>query len=426
MGDLIISAPVRIMSTAPFGGEDRGTPFVGGDANEGRDQSDPRGMSLTRHFPRGAVDGGESSREGNRSGDSNTWNSSEIRDRRRTALGFRREVLSSGATSVEMEHLARSGVAEASAGSSSVFVSELHRVESSTSKPRAARVDRSSTVRASPRGSYLGVRPLHASGKISNGFLGSRLKWVAKRSPLALHALGLLAREQSGLPLEVTSGLAPNRGFAHLLPQGPLGSSSSPASGAGPDVSPLKVPGPPFPAFQAFRAACGPFSISPAPSLSPEPTIILGPSLGLFASSRGSLLILFGRPIAPIRLDLSPGPCTALPKPPIDDPACSLEAVPEATLLLPPSPSARPEGDCSKWPSPKGTVATDPTPLPSALTSCLSWALPAAVSDATPVSAGLCQSPPVSPPRLLPGGTCHPETATSPLWLPVRRWPARG
>ncbi len=43
MGDFVVSASVRIESTAPFGGDDRGIPFVEGDVGEGGDQTDPRG-----------------------------------------------------------------------------------------------------------------------------------------------------------------------------------------------------------------------------------------------------------------------------------------------------------------------------------------------------------------------------------------------
>ncbi len=43
LGDLLVSVFVILESTAPFGGDDRGTPFVGGDPNEGGDQSDPLG-----------------------------------------------------------------------------------------------------------------------------------------------------------------------------------------------------------------------------------------------------------------------------------------------------------------------------------------------------------------------------------------------
>ncbi len=84
MGDHVIHAPVRIESTAPFGGDDRGIPFAGGDADEGGDQTDPQGRQLARRvFNLGLAGGDSDSREGNRSEQSPTWNSSEIRDRRR-------------------------------------------------------------------------------------------------------------------------------------------------------------------------------------------------------------------------------------------------------------------------------------------------------------------------------------------------------
>ncbi len=84
LGDIVITVPIRIESTAPFGGEDRGIPFGGGDRNEGEDQTDPLGMQLARRVSTLGVAGGDSdSRDGYRSDQGSSWNSSELRDRRR-------------------------------------------------------------------------------------------------------------------------------------------------------------------------------------------------------------------------------------------------------------------------------------------------------------------------------------------------------
>ncbi len=48
LGDFIVNVRVILVSTAPFGGDDRGIPFAGGDANEGGDQTDPMGRQLAR------------------------------------------------------------------------------------------------------------------------------------------------------------------------------------------------------------------------------------------------------------------------------------------------------------------------------------------------------------------------------------------
>ncbi len=146
MGDLIVSTAVRIESTVPFGGEHRGIPFAGGDASECGDQSDPQGRSLARRFPiPGAADGGEDSREGNRSGDNISWNSSEIKDRRRTVSGVWRAARSTGACSEKKASPVCIGVmAAASAGPL--------RAWGNLDAPWAARDVRSSRVRA-PRAS---------------------------------------------------------------------------------------------------------------------------------------------------------------------------------------------------------------------------------------------------------------------------------
>lgn len=44
MGDLIVSVEVQLESTAPFGGDDHGIPFAGGNPNKGGDQTDPLGQ----------------------------------------------------------------------------------------------------------------------------------------------------------------------------------------------------------------------------------------------------------------------------------------------------------------------------------------------------------------------------------------------
>ncbi len=87
LGDVIVSVSVSLESTAPFGGDDRGTPFVGGDPNEGGDQTDPLGRQLARQeFNFGATGEPSESRDGRRSGDASTWDSSKLRDRRRAPI----------------------------------------------------------------------------------------------------------------------------------------------------------------------------------------------------------------------------------------------------------------------------------------------------------------------------------------------------
>ncbi len=89
LGDCIVAVSVILESTAPFGGDDRGTPFVGGDPNEGGDQTDHLGRQLARRvFNTGDAGEGGDSREGVRAGDSSSCNSFEMRDRHRSsALG---------------------------------------------------------------------------------------------------------------------------------------------------------------------------------------------------------------------------------------------------------------------------------------------------------------------------------------------------
>ncbi len=84
LGDVVLTVPVRIESTAPFCGDDRGTPFVGGDSSEGGDQTDPQGSRLTRRVSLvGQGRASSASRDATQAGPDDTWNSSEIRDRRR-------------------------------------------------------------------------------------------------------------------------------------------------------------------------------------------------------------------------------------------------------------------------------------------------------------------------------------------------------
>ncbi len=82
MGDIIVSVSVRIERTAPFGGDDRGTPFAGGDPGEGEDQTDPLGRPIARRVPTAGASLREvDSRDGLRPGNTDSWNSSEMRDR---------------------------------------------------------------------------------------------------------------------------------------------------------------------------------------------------------------------------------------------------------------------------------------------------------------------------------------------------------
>ncbi len=88
MGDYTVTVPIRIEGTAPFGGDDHGIPLAGGGSDEGADQTDPAGRPLARRIAFSEEAGGDSdSRDGCRSGESATWNSSELRDRRRSLNG---------------------------------------------------------------------------------------------------------------------------------------------------------------------------------------------------------------------------------------------------------------------------------------------------------------------------------------------------
>ncbi len=86
MGDISITVPVRLESSAPFGGDDRGIPFAGGDQQEGGDQTDPLGRRLaTRVADLGIHQGHSDSREGDAPGDDDSGNYSEIRNWRRSS-----------------------------------------------------------------------------------------------------------------------------------------------------------------------------------------------------------------------------------------------------------------------------------------------------------------------------------------------------
>ncbi len=80
MGDLLVHIPVVLVSTAPFGGDDHGIPFAGGDPNEGGGQTDPLGRQLAR-WTNLTVGLEDESVSGGRRASTDSWNSSEIRDR---------------------------------------------------------------------------------------------------------------------------------------------------------------------------------------------------------------------------------------------------------------------------------------------------------------------------------------------------------
>ncbi len=87
MADIVVTVPVRLESSTPFGGDDRSMPFVDGGPEEGGDQTDPSGRGLARRIAVGGVNAGASaSREGAATGLDDSWNSFEIRDRRRVAV----------------------------------------------------------------------------------------------------------------------------------------------------------------------------------------------------------------------------------------------------------------------------------------------------------------------------------------------------
>ncbi len=84
LGEIIVTVNVRLESTSPFGGDDHGTPFLGGDRREGGGQTDPLGSSLARRIPVPCGnDAGSDSRAGAEIGPDESWDSSEIHDRRR-------------------------------------------------------------------------------------------------------------------------------------------------------------------------------------------------------------------------------------------------------------------------------------------------------------------------------------------------------
>ncbi len=84
LGDIVLLVNVQIERIAPFGGDDISIPFAGGDPNEGGDQTNPLGRRLAKRV--NLQDGGANntdSTEGHDTGNSDTWNSSELRDRYR-------------------------------------------------------------------------------------------------------------------------------------------------------------------------------------------------------------------------------------------------------------------------------------------------------------------------------------------------------
>lgn len=69
MGDIVVNVIVQLESSAPIGGDGRRIPFVGGDSNEGRDQTDPLGRRITWRVDNQGRDlRGSNSREGGISG----------------------------------------------------------------------------------------------------------------------------------------------------------------------------------------------------------------------------------------------------------------------------------------------------------------------------------------------------------------------
>ncbi len=65
MAEIVVTVAVRLERSSPFGGDDRGTRFVGGDHREGGDQTDPEGRRLARRVPaRGANGEGSDSSVG--------------------------------------------------------------------------------------------------------------------------------------------------------------------------------------------------------------------------------------------------------------------------------------------------------------------------------------------------------------------------
>ncbi len=269
MGDFITSSPVRIESTAPFGGEDCGIPFVGGDAGEGGDQTDPRGITLARRAA-APGDGEEDwdSREGLRSGDSNTWNSSEIRDRRRAVSGGRQETPA-------LEDCTDSGVA--------VWSARRQQLDPSPEdcgvvpEPRALylvpRAVRSGSARV-PLGTPLDDRTLHLSCL--------SLPNITEEGPSRPACLGKdLGKSPIYLPAK-SRGLPRSWGFA-------LVTSSSRGSGNAPEGtahvvtarSPTSAPKPPLSTWASSEGGptlvLGPPPISSLSCSGPPPFSCLGP-----------------------------------------------------------------------------------------------------------------------------------------------------
>ncbi len=94
----MVTVAVRLERTAPFGGDDRGTPFIGGDPHEGGDQSDPQGLRLARRIAQGAAVGSSDTREGDAVGPDESRNFSEIRHRGRATQASGERARGSDAT----------------------------------------------------------------------------------------------------------------------------------------------------------------------------------------------------------------------------------------------------------------------------------------------------------------------------------------
>ncbi len=84
LGDLVVTVSVRLEGSSSFGGDDRGTPFLGGDHQEGGDQTDPLGPRLARRIPACGID---ASRDGAAVGLDESESSSRTRGQRRAADG---------------------------------------------------------------------------------------------------------------------------------------------------------------------------------------------------------------------------------------------------------------------------------------------------------------------------------------------------
>ncbi len=82
LGDVIVNVQVLLLSTAPFGGEDRGIPFVGGDLNEGGDQINPMGRQIAKWSNQVGGEADDSvAGAGGDTENNDPWKSSEIMDR---------------------------------------------------------------------------------------------------------------------------------------------------------------------------------------------------------------------------------------------------------------------------------------------------------------------------------------------------------